>query len=298
MADPSSSKLHLWEGWTASVRDGRFPATAAVPPPVVPFSAAYTEHLYASETLGPPAPAAVLEGRAEPYTLQWFLDIEHLRHRRYGRWLPSALEFTKHAGETLLGLGVGLGTDWVQYARHGAAVLVCSPAAEHLALIRRNFELRQFPARFVQTAPTSLPVQTASIDVVCITNLLHKVPDPNGVVEEVYRVLKPGGKVVALTPARYDIDFWRRLLLPGRGWFRKHGPPEAAAETRFSARSLRGLFHRFIEHRVHKRHLRRADVPHLWRLLPTSLLERLIGRMLILKAFKPLSAALSLPLAA
>ena len=51
------------------------------------------------------------------------------------------MEFAKHSGETLLGLGNGLGTDWLQYARHGAAVIVCSSSAEQLALTRRNFEL-------------------------------------------------------------------------------------------------------------------------------------------------------------
>jgi hypothetical protein len=53
------------------------------------------------------------------------------------------------------------------------------------------------------------------------------------------------------------------------------------------------LFGRFTEHRVRKRQLRRSEVPHLWRFLPLAVLARLMGRVLILKAFKPLSAALS-----
>ena len=292
MADSVSSRVQLWEGWSRPVLEGR-PAAPSVP---VPFPAEYTDYLYASEALGPPAPPGQLESGAEPYTLQWFLDIEYLRHRRYGRWLPSALEFTKHAGETLLGLGVGLGTDWIQYARHGASVIVCSPSAEHLALARRNFELRQLPARFVQSQPVSLPLESSTIDVVCMTNLLHRVRAPEAVVDEVYRVLKPGGKVLAVTPARYDIDFWKGLLVPW-SWLRRRRR-DASAGTPYTGRLLRGLFHRFTEYRVHKRHLRRADVPHAWRLLPTSLLGRMVGRMLVLKAFKPLSAAIPVPLAA
>ena len=64
----------------------------------------------------------VAQRAVEPYTLQWFLDIESHRHGRRGRWIPRLLEFAKHSGDTLLGLGNGLGTDWLQYARHGAAV--------------------------------------------------------------------------------------------------------------------------------------------------------------------------------
>src|SRR5206468_12960609 len=135
----------------------------------------YTDHLYASETLGPPSLYAPAEGGSEPYTLQWFLDIEHLRHHRYARWLPSCLEFNKHAGETLLGLGVGLGTDWVQYARHGADVIACCPFGEQLALVRRNFELRGLSAGgYLHASPTALPLETASIDVACVSGVLHE----------------------------------------------------------------------------------------------------------------------------
>jgi len=58
----------------------------------------------------------------------------------------------------------------------------------------------------------------------------------------------------------------------------------------YSARRLRRFFEGFVEHRVHKRQLRRSEVPHIWRFLPLSLLQRMFGRTLILKAFKPLSA--------
>jgi ubiquinone/menaquinone biosynthesis C-methylase UbiE len=232
----------------------------------------------------------------EPYTLQWFLEIENHRHGRRGRWLPRLLEFAKHTGETLLGLGTGLGTDWLQYARHGAQVVVCAPEAEHLALIRRNFDLRSLPGRFLWAYPSCLPLETSSIDVACIIGLLEEVADPQAVVEEVYRVLKPGGKVLAVTPARYDVRFWSEFFFPWLRWL-KAAPPEGT-QNRFSGRRLRHLFRRFVEPRLYKRQLRRRDTPHLWRWLPLPLLERLMGHVLVLKAFKPLSAALPILLAA
>ena len=277
MAESYSRKLQLWEGWQ--------------PPQPAPRSA-LPDQLYAAETMGPRT-AHPPDG-VEPFTLQWFLDAEHDRHERYARWLTTTLEFDKHAGETLLGLGTGLGTDWIRYAKQGASVIVCSPSPDQLSTVRRNFELRELPARFVQAMPSSLPLDSASIDVVCLSDLLHRVNDPQTLIDEVYRVLKPGGKVLAVTTAHYSIEFWKRLLLP---WL---WPlvVRRTAEPRFTARMLKGLFHKFTEHRIHKRHLRRVDVPHLWRLLPMSVLERMIGRMLVVKAFKPLSAALPVPLAA
>lgn len=288
MSDSYSSKVQLWDGWQMSPADGR--ASAGHPQPALALPA--PDHLFAAESLGPRS-AHPADG-VEAFSLQWFLDAEHQRHNRHARWLGSTLEFAKHAGETLLCLGNGLGTDWVQYARQGAQVIVCSPSAEQLALVRRNFDLRELPARFVQSSPSSLPLDPASIDVVCLSDWLQRVREPHTLISEVYRVLKPGGKVLALTPARYNIDFWRRLLLPWRWRFGARRSPE----PQFTARMLRGLFHLFSEHRVHKRHLRRADVPHVWRMAPTSMLERMIGRILVLKAFKPLSTAIPVLLAA
>jgi SAM-dependent methyltransferase len=295
MAESYSSKLQVWEGWAPALVRGPFPAFPGERPALGPRPVNdLADHFYAAEALhagGKP------RGGAEPWSLQWYLDVEAERYGKYGGWIPRLLEFAKHGGEQLLGLGHGLGTDWVQYARHGAAVTACCPSAEHLAFVQRNFEIRGLSGRFLHADPEALPVEAASIDVVCLTGLLPEVADPRRVAEEVYRVLKPGGKLLALIPARYDAQFWRERFLPWQRWLqgrRQSEPPKRS----YSARGLRQLFARFVEPRVCKRHLRRRDVPHLWRWLPHPLLERLLGRQLVLKAFKPLSAARTVPLAA
>jgi ubiquinone/menaquinone biosynthesis C-methylase UbiE len=234
--------------------------------------------------------------------LQWYLELEALRHHRQGRWIPSLLEFEKHAGERLLGLGGGLGSDLVQYARHGAEVFAACGSAEQLALVRRNFELRGLRAVFLQAAPASLPLESSSIDVACLTGVLHEFPDPAPLLDEVYRVLKPGGKVLAVVPARYDIDHWCRWCYPTHRSSPRHVTRESEAALaggllsptarRFRGRELKQIFHRFQEPRLSKRHLRRAEAPHLWRWLPMGLLERLMGRLLVFKGFKPVSAAI------
>jgi ubiquinone/menaquinone biosynthesis C-methylase UbiE len=295
MAESYSRKLQLWEGWMPALVKGPAPPVSGERGPAGPnYRVEFADRLYAGETLQ--ANGRGREG-AEPFSLQWYLDIENARHSRHGRWIPRLLEFAKHGGETLLGLGNGLGTDWVQYARHGAEVIACCPVAEQLALIQRNFALRGLHGVFLHANPQAIPLESASIDVVCVTNLLQDISDPPAVIEEIYRLLKPGGKVLAVTPARYDIDFWRRRCFPWQAWLRPRSATNRET-TAFSARTLRQFFGRFVETHVSKRHLRRSEVPHLWRWLPHPLLERMLGRLLIVRAFKPLSAAILVPLAA
>ena len=248
----------------------------------------FAQKLYSLESLQPVATRSPAQDQPEPYSLQWFLDIENQRHSKHGKWIPKLLEFAKHAGEKLLGVGHGLGTDWVQYAQNGAAVIVCSPATPQLELVRRNFELRRLQGQFIQAEPTSLPLEASSIDVVCISSLHHGIDEPDKVIEEVYRVLKPGGKVLAVTPAYYDVDFWIRTLFFWNRWLQPHrGKNPLRCKRRLSGRQLRQLFQRFNEIHVRKRQLRRPEVPSVWRWIPLPILARLMGRVLVLKAFKP-----------
>jgi ubiquinone/menaquinone biosynthesis C-methylase UbiE len=297
------SQLRLWEGPATAAEQELFPCGEESAAQPAAFAHAgphnpvdFAHRLFAYESLNPPAPVTRFEEQVEPYSLQWFLNIEKQRHSRQGRWIPRLLEFAKHSGETLLGVGHGLGTDWLQYARFGAKVIVCSASTSQLGLIRRNFELRGLEGRFVHARPNCLPLDTASIDVVCISSLVQGVDNTKATIEEVYRVLKPGGKVLAVTRARYDVDFWFRTVFFWYGWLGATRREAADVNSRrYSGRGLRRLFHRFIEHRIHKRQLRRSEVPHVWRVLPLPVLARLMGRVLVMKAFKPVSIAISSP---
>ena len=133
-----------------------------------------------------------------------------------------------------------------------------------------------------------MPLEASSIDVVCISSLHHGIDEPEKVIEEVYRVLKPGGKVLAATPAYYDVDFWVRTLFFWRRWFHPNrGKNPLRCKRRLSASQLKQLFHRFTEIKVRKRQLRRPEVPSAWRWVPLPILARLMGRVLLLKGFKP-----------
>ena len=107
-------------------------------------------------------------------------------------------------------------------------------------------------------------------------------------IEEVYRVLKPGGKVLAVTPAYYDVEFWVRTLFFWHRWFQPHrGKNPLRCKRRLSGWQMSKLFHRFNDIKIRKRQLRRPEVPNVWKWIPLPILARLMGRVLVLKAFKP-----------
>ncbi|GBD35146.1 hypothetical protein HRbin36_00251 [bacterium HR36] len=214
---------------------------------------------------------------AEPFTLPWFLALEYHRYHRQARWLTQALEFAEHDGETVLALGRGLGSDGVQYARHGARVIVCNPDADELEATRHHFALRALPAVFHHTPRPNLPWPSASIDLACVIQMVADLVAASDWLAELHRLLKPGGKLLMLESLP-SYSYWAgqrviRRLLP-----------------RLSI---------FEEVKIRRRHLRRSELGWLWRWWPRPWLERCFGRFLLVKAHKPIHQVhQALPLAA
>src|SRR5204863_2788463 len=95
-------------------------------------------------------------------------------------------------------------------------------------------ELRGLKGSFLHAEPAALPVEPSSIDVVCLTGLLHAATSPERLIQEIFRVLKPGGKVMALAPALRDPwSWWPFVSRPSGG----SGGPAALAGGPLSAQA-------------------------------------------------------------
>jgi SAM-dependent methyltransferase len=222
------------------------------------------------------------------YTAAWYDELEQKRFQRHGNWLPAALEFGRHPGESLLLLGAGLGSDAIQYTRTGTPVTIGVGPHDHPQLLRENFDRQAIAPHMVDINGSVLPFADGTFDVVTWNALF----DPTSLdpirINELFRVLKAGGKVIGLFPAWYDAGFWQDVLLPLQ-WMYWRRPSDPTTAPKLSARQLRKAFMAFKNHRIAKRHLRRSELPHLWRILPLVLLERFIGRVLVFKALKLLT---------
>ncbi len=268
----------------------------ATPPPLSPDDDAALARLdphtvAVREVLRPAGPPPA--GRnLEVFSRAWFEELEIKRYSPHGEWLRRALEFSRHPHDHLLMMGPGAGSDAIQYQRHGTTVTICATSDDSPALIRRNFDSRGLTVRLGRVRPDgSLPYEPGRFDLAYLNWLYDPPADPAARVAEVYRVLKPGGKVFTLLPAHYDVGFWQRRLTPWRHWLRGDGSLGPAPH--YSARAARRLFADFTAPQTCQRHLRRGELPYLWRSTPVGLMARLMGRVLVLKAFKPIAAALT-----
>lgn len=244
-------------------------------------------------------------GRAPTRTKEWFLEIERHRYGTYAPWMPEVMEFDRHSGEELLEIGGGIGTDLAQFARHGARATDVDLSLGHLELARENFEVRGLTGTFVQQDAESLDFDDNTFDLVYSNGVLHHTPWTRRVVDQIYRVLKPGGRVIAMVYAEDSLHYWRNLVwnvgLRERQ-LRKYSMGEIMSRTVersdnaaahplvkvYTRAGLYQLFEAFEDIHIDQHQMDPSAVPRIIFYVPRRHLERIMGWNLVVKARKPL----------
>src|SRR3954453_18995437 len=105
-----------------------------------------------------------------------------------------------------------MGTDLAQFARHGAIVTDVDLSEGHLQHAQENFRLRGLTGRFVHHDAESLPFDDNTFDLVYSNGVIHHTPNTRRAVAEIFRVLKPGGRVICMVYAESSLHYWRQMV--------------------------------------------------------------------------------------
>jgi glycosyltransferase involved in cell wall biosynthesis/ubiquinone/menaquinone biosynthesis C-methylase UbiE len=273
-----------------------------LPPPHVTTGDAYKDQVQRQWNNDPAGSHYVSE--APLHTKEWFLEAEAYRYGAYAPWMPETMEFSRHGGERLLEIGGGMGTDLAQFAQHGAIVTDVDLSAGHLKLAKENFAVRGLRGEFIQLDAETLLFDDATFDVVYSNGVLHHTPNTHRVVQEIFRVLKPGGCVIVMMYAEDSLHYWRNLVWNiglKEGQLRKYSMGEIMSRTVersdnaaahplvkvYTKARLRQLFEGFTGISIVQRQMDAAAVPRVLTLVPRRELGKIMGWNLVLKARKP-----------
>ncbi|HEY3821376.1 MAG TPA: class I SAM-dependent methyltransferase [Polyangiaceae bacterium] len=123
---------------------------------------------------------------------RFFGDIERDRYLLEPYIRPFA-RFEDGRGKRVLEVGVGAGTDFVNWVRQGAHATGVDLTEQGVALTRERLELESLSADVRVADAETLPFPDSTFDIVYSYGVLHHSPDTPRAIGEAHRVLAPGG---------------------------------------------------------------------------------------------------------
>lgn len=179
---------------------------------------------------------------------EYFRQIEEHRYEIEPH-IKSFAAFQDGAGLRVLEIGVGAGTDHVNWLRSGAIAFGVDLTAQAALLTTERAQLEHLTPRISMADAESLPFANDSFDLVYSYGVLHHTPDTPQAVSEVHRVLKPGGTARVMiyhAPSMVGFMFWamyglgrlRPWISPRQAIYEHLESPGTKAYTCKEARAL------------------------------------------------------------
>ena len=143
---------------------------------------------------------------------RFFEEIDSSRYE-YAPFIPGFARFDEAAGKRVLEVGLGSGSDFIQWARNGASLWGRDLTEASVDLVRERLTLTGLAADVAVGDVEALEFEDGFFDLVYSYGVIHHTPDTPKAVAEIHRVLKPGGVArIMIYHARGMTVFFEWLL--------------------------------------------------------------------------------------
>jgi len=204
-------------------------------------------------------------------TLEFFNEIAKDRYNVYAPWMKNTFKFERFRDKKILEIGVGTGTDHLQFAKAGAILTGIDITPKSIELTKKNLELHGYKSNLLIADAEKLPFQDGTFDVVYSFGVLHHIPDTQKAINEIYRVLRcDGGKTIIALYHKNSLYYWCGIFL-NRILFKKqifkNSREEILSEIEcggkgtkplvklYTRRDARKLFKRFNKMKIYTKHI-------------------------------------------
>ena len=167
-------------------------------------------------------PCNIRHSPSEVGTRQYFDEVEA---RKYfvEPHIPRFADFKRWRGKRVLEIGCGIGTDTINFARHGAMVTAVELSQRSLEIARQRAEVYGLEnrIRFYQANGEKMTqvVPVEPYDLIYSFGVIHHTPDPEQVVDQIRHYVRPGGTIKLMVYNRYSWKVLWIVLKFGKGQF-------------------------------------------------------------------------------
>jgi ubiquinone/menaquinone biosynthesis C-methylase UbiE len=193
-----------------------------------------------------------ITGEKERESKEWFQTVERHRYEQEPH-IREVARFERGRGARLLEIGVGAGVDHVHWAQAGAVCHGVDLTDAAIEATRKHLALYGLTSQLERVDAESLPYPDNSFDIVYSWGVIHHSEHPQRIVDEIHRVLRPGGKFIGMMYQRRSLvtyKLWVRNALlrgkPGRSLADVLARHMESDETKgYQPDELRDMFRRF-----------------------------------------------------
>lgn len=219
-------------------------------------------------------------------------------------WIMQRIdaESARLKGKSLLEIGCGMGYDSLEFIRRGVRVTAVDLSPRAVEFCRRHFDVVNADADEIRVDNAlSLSFPDESFDAVWSNGVLHASGDTQKAIDEVFRVLKPGGR--AIISHFYRKPSWMYFLKHAGRANIEYDDEDPPVNEFYTEAEIEAMFHKFDIVETYREHYRALPVARsgpkaflyrylfrpLYNLLPTALAERFAYKYSVV-AVKPTTA--------
>lgn len=232
-----------------------------------------------------------ITGPLELGSRAWFEAVEQNRYEKEPM-IHAVAQFTRHRGKRILEIGVGAGTDHLQWARAGCDCHGVDLTDAAIETTRQRLDLYQLSSHLQRVDAERLPFDDGAFDLVWSWGVIHHARNPENIVAEIHRTLKPGGEFRGMMYKRRSLAVFKEWLkhaaLRGQPW-RSFGDVlaehfESPGTKAYTLKEMRRMFAAFRDV-----HVAPAMTPYDLQHLPPLLghwLPDALGSFILIRATK------------
>lgn len=221
----------------------------------------------------------------------WFKRIEDYRYA-IEPFIPALVPFSEYKDKKVLEVGVGAGTDHLQWARAGADCYGVDLTDAAIETTRRHLACYGLSSKLQRTNAEKLAFANNTFDAVYSWGVIHHAEEPQRIINEIHRILKEGGDFIGMFYGRHSIlayKLWLRYALAcGKPWRSLNNViwhhMESIGTKAYTVSELKDMFAKF-RHVVAHPQLTAYDTHRIPPFIAKALPNRL-GWFIIIKAKK------------
>jgi ubiquinone/menaquinone biosynthesis C-methylase UbiE len=149
------------------------------------------------------------------FSKAYFEEIEAARYKLEPE-IHSFAQFTRFHGKKVLEVGMGAGTDFLQWVRAGASAHGVDLTDESIDNVTHRLNVYDlFATKITRADAEKLPFLNNQFDLVYSWGVIHHSPNTEQCLKEIVRVTKPGGTIKVMIYNRHSLFAFYRYLLAG-----------------------------------------------------------------------------------